>query len=313
MTRRVIAITIVAVGGVSLWVALAATAAPAPAGKPGCGAPTSSPQGGQVTQQQLAELWVQAGGPPAEAGTAAAVGMGESGGRVDARNRCCYGVMQVNLVHAGRFGIPRDPAAARRWLYDPANNMSATVALWRAAGGSWQPWEAYTGPDGRGSDGTWLRYRGRSVEVDAVVCEVDIDPAAATPGDARKVATTPGVILTAGQRQDLLAGGIDARLVTVLAAIGRSHRVVVTAFRRDHRPGTNHEAGRALDIGAVDGNVCNPYGPSDACGQLAVWLARLPDAIRPTELIASFDPDPTDPRDFAQADHRDHIHLGYDE
>jgi hypothetical protein len=37
---------------------------------------------------------------------------------------------------------------------------------------------------------------------------------------------------------------------------GQHHSVVITALRADHSPGTNHEAGRAMDIGAVDGEPC---------------------------------------------------------
>jgi hypothetical protein len=67
----------------------------------------------------------------------------------------------------------------------------------------------------------------------------------------------PRIVLTPVQRTDLLAGGIDPRLIATLAAIGRRHTVAITALRADHAPGTNHEAGRAIDIGAVDGELCD--------------------------------------------------------
>jgi hypothetical protein len=121
------------------------------------------------------------------------------------------------------------------------------------------------------------------------------------------------VVLTPVQRADLLAGRIDPRLVTTLAAIGRRHSVVITALASDHYPGTNHEAGRAMDIGAVDGEVCSG-GRRGACAQLAHELAAVEGELRSTELIYCWDPDgPGDPRGFARADHCDHIHWGMDE
>jgi hypothetical protein len=115
-------------------------------------------------------------------------------------------------------------------------------------------------------------------------------------------------VLTPVQRADLMAGGIDARLVTTLAAIGRRHSVIITALQSDHYPGTNHEAGRAMDIGAVDGEVCDG-DRTGACAQLVRELAATEGRLRSTELIHCWDPDGSaDPRGFARADHCDHIH-----
>ena len=87
---------------------------------------------------------------------------------------------------------------------------------------------------------------------------------------------------------------------------------MITALRADHRPGTNHEAGRAVDIGAVDGEPCDGRR-TGACAQLVRELAAIEGALRSTELIYCWDPDgPTDPRGFARADHCDHIHWGLD-
>jgi hypothetical protein len=122
----------------------------------------------------------------------------------------------------------------------------------------------------------------------------------------------PRIVLTPVQRADLQAGGIDPRLVATLAAIGRRHTVVITALQSDHYPGTNHEAGRAMDIGAVDGEPCNGRR-TGACAQLVRELAALEGPLRSTELIYCWDPDgPADPRGFARADHCDHIHWGLD-
>ncbi len=97
-----------------------------------------------------------------------------------------------------------------------------------------------------------------------------------------------------------------------LTAIGRRHTVVIPALRADHYPGTNHEAGRALDIGAVDGQPCEGRrtGP---CARLVHELAAVEGEQRSTELIYCWDPDgPADPRGFARTDHCDHVHVGWD-
>jgi hypothetical protein len=117
--------------------------------------------------------------------------------------------------------------------------------------------------------------------------------------------------LTAGQRADLMMGGFDPRLLAIIKWMTARHRIVVTALRHDHHPGTNHEAGRAVDVGMVDGRLCNPYGSEDSCGQLLIALARLTGPYHPTELIGSFDSDGSGPA-WAQADHHNHLHVGFD-
>ena len=75
---------------------------------------------------------------------------------------------------------------------------------------------------------------------------------------------------------------------------------------------TNHEAGRAADIGAVDGEICRGT-TTGACATLVRELARVTGRARSTELIYCWDPDgPTEAGGFARSDHCDHIHLGWD-
>jgi hypothetical protein len=51
-------------------------------------------------------------------------------------------------------------------------------------------------------------------------------------------------------------------VIATLACIARRHSIVVTALKSDHSLLTvdgnvsNHSAGRAVDIGAVDGEIC---------------------------------------------------------
>jgi hypothetical protein len=128
----------------------------------------------------------------------------------------------------------------------------------------------------------------------------------------------PRIHLTPGQRADLRSGGIDPWLLATMVWIAERHTIIVTSLRKDHKPGGNHPAGRAIDIGAVDTQICHG-GTADPCADLARELAALPPSVRSTELIYCFDPDndpSTDPGGswtiWAQADHCDHIHVGRD-
>ena len=128
----------------------------------------------------------------------------------------------------------------------------------------------------------------------------------------------PRIQLTGIQRIDLATGLIDPRVVALLASLGRSHTLVVTALRSDHPLYTseanvsNHAFGRAVDIGSVDGESCTGTR-SGACGRLAVALATITGPLRSSELIYCFDPDgPLSPDAFARADHCNHIHAGYE-
>ena len=111
---------------------------------------------------------------------------------------------------------------------------------------------------------------------------------------------------------------IDPRLIAVLAWISRHHSVVITALKSDYSRYTvdgavsNHAAGRAMDIGAVDGETCRG-SRTGHCADLARELAAVTGPLRATELIYCWDPDgPADPRGFARSDHCDHIHVGFD-
>ena len=90
----------------------------------------------------------------------------------------------------------------------------------------------------------------------------------------------PRITLTPLQQSDLRSGAIDPRLVATLAWIGRQHSVVITALKSDHSRYTvdgavsNHAAGRAMDIGAVDGETCRGTR-TGRCADLVRELAAV--------------------------------------
>jgi hypothetical protein len=233
---------------------------------------------------------------------------------------CCAGPMQFSLVGSpstwDRFGVDGDHDG-RMSVYDPADAIPA-AARYLAASGA--PGEyhaalfAYNHAD-------WYvarvlakanQYRGAPV-TDGVEGGPQVDSAS-----AREVLANPRISVTPIQGGDLRSGLIDPRVIATLAWIGRRHSVVVTALRSDHSRFTvdgnvsNHSAGRAMDIGAVDGEVCRGTR-TGRCADLVRELAAVRGELRSTELIYCWDPDgPGDPRGFARADHCDHIHVGFD-
>lgn len=136
-------------------------------------------------------------------------------------------------------------------------------------------------------------------------------PAAMQNEDATAVLANKNIFLTPGQRADMESGGLDSRLLSTLAWLGENHEITISALRKDHAPGTNHEAGRAADIAIVDKWICRG-GRDDPCADAVRELARVQGPNRSTELIYCWDPDLADPNMFARADHCDHIHVGWD-
>lgn len=102
--------------------------------------------GGRYSQAAMSALWGRHGG--GDTAIAGAVGMAESGGDPNASNGPYHGLWQVG------------PGGS----FDPDQNAIQGIAKWRAGGSSvdarWRPWQAYTGPDGAGSDGPWRKFIG---------------------------------------------------------------------------------------------------------------------------------------------------------
>lgn len=237
---------------------------------------------------------------------------------------CCAGPMQFAVSKAagcrvcvgdtwGAYGIDGNHDG-RRSVYDPADAIPGAANYTRANGA----------PDDWRS-ALW-RYNQSSAYYDEVMhwaatyrTAVAVS-AAVTGASAQQLATHPNIIWQRScQRTDILTGQIDAKLMTALATIAATHKIVVTSLKCDHSRYTasgnlsNHGAGRAVDIGKVDSALCYG-GPFDACGQLVSSFSKRRDAFTPTESIYCFDPDPSPSGagSWAAADHCDHWHLGFD-
>lgn len=105
-----------------------------------------------VLSQSQIQMYAQAAGlTPADKW--AAIAMAESSGNTDVVNSIgCVGLWQINQpVH-----VKNHPTWTVKYLQDPANNAKAAKTIAGSQGLS--AWEAYTGPDGVGSDGPWKEY-----------------------------------------------------------------------------------------------------------------------------------------------------------
>jgi hypothetical protein len=231
---------------------------------------------------------------------------------------CCAGPMQFDITDEGGntwagYGVDGNNDGVTN-VYDPADAIPAAARYLRAHGAPSDYHRAifaYNHADWYVSD---VLARAASYRKAAAVAR----SAGISAADAADVLRNPRILLTDIQRADLASGAIDARVVGVLALIGRTHTLLITALKSDHsyltanRTVSNHAYGRAVDISAVDGESCTATR-TGRCGLLALGLAHLQGSLHSTELIYCFDADgPASPDAFARADHCRHIHIGYD-
>jgi hypothetical protein len=130
------------------------------------------------------------------------------------------------------------------------------------------------------------------------------------------VLDNPRIILTDTARLDIEQGLIDGRVLAVLEAASQRFTIAVSVLKTGHTPyvaGTtsfsNHFFGRAADIYAVNGQNVSPLNPHAQA--LTVWLSQFPSELRPSEVGSPF-ASLLFPGAFSDADHLNHIHIGFD-
>jgi hypothetical protein len=235
---------------------------------------------------------------------------------------CCAGPMQFSVVGSpstwDTYGVDGDGDGAKS-PYDPADAIPAAARYLVASGAPgdyrsalfaynhavWYVNEVLAKAD---------QYRS-ATPLPGGSLDGDVPPASVT---VPEILGNHRITLTPLQRTDVRSGALDPRILAIMEQIGEHHSLIVTALKSDHSTFTvdgnvsNHSAGRAMDIGAVDGEICRGVR-TGRCADLVRELAAMTGPLRSTELIYCWDPDgPADPRGFARADHCDHIHVGYD-
>lgn len=131
-----------------------------------------------MSAKQIAQVAYNAGWRGEQLVIATAVGLAESGGRYWVVNSIgCVGLWQIN--------VPVHKKYTTAAMKDPAKNAAAAMDIYKGAGSKWSPWEAYTGPDGRGSDGPYSTQMGRARIAAASIkgsSGVSVDPASTSGG-----------------------------------------------------------------------------------------------------------------------------------
>jgi cell wall-associated NlpC family hydrolase/murein DD-endopeptidase MepM/ murein hydrolase activator NlpD len=139
-------------------------------------------------------------------------------------------------------------------------------------------------------------------------------PAVAPSDELAALLENPNLELPGPARADLASGRVDPRLVSMLTALTKEHKiglsVVITGHDQYSASGSvsNHFVGRGLDIASVDGEIVRPN--SIASRELAEALTDLPESIKPTEVGT---PWPIgEPGFFTDGAHQDHLHIAFD-
>jgi hypothetical protein len=138
-------------------------------------------------------------------------------------------------------------------------------------------------------------------------------------GTVADVLGNPRIALTRNAIRDLEQGLVDARVVALLAEIGKQHEIAISVLKTGHSrcvdaieyagcPVSNHYLGRAADIYKVDGKPVT--SSNEAARELALWLNSVEKTYHPTEIGSPFSDLTAGPL-FTDEYHTDHIHLGF--
>ena len=127
----------------------------------------------------------------------------------------------------------------------------------------------------------------------------------------------PSIHLRPAARGDIEAGLVDPRVLQVLLLLAQTHELQgVGPFVSGHSyyvKGTaqvsNHVSGRAVDIGAVDGQAVSPA--NQAAHEVMETILALPSPYLPDELGGPWLLRAGPVRVFTEG-HSDHIHIGFD-
>ena len=132
-------------------------------------------------------------------------------------------------------------------------------------------------------------------------------------GRARRSPREPEPGAAGPARADLASGRVDPRLVSVLTALTKEHKISLSVVISGHDQYTSGARSRTTSSGggstsrAWTGRSC---ANRIASRELAEALTDLPESIRPTEVGT---PWPIDaPGFFTDGAHQDHLHIGFD-
>lgn len=140
-------------------------------------------------------------------------------------------------------------------------------------------------------------------------------PGGVAHASTRDLLRNPRISLTPYARADLEAGLVDPRLVSLLSWVAQRHSLTVSVFKTGHSKYTRsgsislHYLGRGADISIVDGSLVSYT--NRAARDVVLEIASNQGVTRPDELGHPFG-SVGFPGGFTDADHADHLHLGFD-
>jgi hypothetical protein len=243
--------------------------------------------------------------------------------------------MRLSVWNGGAYaGYLTNPDLQLQWFTDHALAVrAAQIAAGDATFGddpaTWGDWIAdveqpYSGYRGRyqtrlDEARTLLALPAPSIAPFQMALTVGGPAAPATdPGAdpvAQQVLDDSAITLDPRAAADLTAGRVDPRVSADLIAVAAQSPIAISVIETGHSYYTvtgsvsNHSSGRAADISMVGGE---PVSPTNAAAhRLALALGRLPESIRPTEIGSPWAI--ADPAYFTDADHQNHIHVGFDD
>jgi len=139
---------------------------------------------------------------------------------------------------------------------------------------------------------------------------------AAKPRLERRIHRDPRIHIYYGGVSDIAAGRVDVRVLVVIRYLAISFEEVdvtslVSGHRMFARPGvvSAHVDGLAVDVAALHGlPIVGNQAPGGITERGVEALLRLPAEVQPQQIISLLG---LGGASFAQADHYDHIHVGF--
>lgn len=163
-------------------------------------------------------------------------------------------------------------------------------------------------------------YRDRVLEIASEYAAGSLGTAVASPTLIAMVLANPRLEIYAPGREDIAAGLIDGRVLTVLQTLSEHHTLTISSLKSGHSrcvggsnyPDCNvshHWHGRAVDIAAIDGSTISA-SHIDARA-LALALDSLPAEFRPAEVGTPWRQLTGLRGFFSDQAHLTHLHLGW--
>lgn len=157
-----------------------------------------------------------------------------------------------------------------------------------------------------------LTHYNRAVGLRALVVGLE----AAKPSLERRILRDSRVGLTVAGASDIVAGRVDVRVLVVIRYfVVTFHQVSVSSLITGHRffarPGvmSAHVDGLAVDISSVKGlAIAGNQGIGGIAERAIKNLLRLPAEVQPQQIISLLG---LGGASFPQADHYDHLHIGF--